>query len=82
MNTIFISDRNRQPRRLVCYLGTWTNYRTYQPFKIEDIDTDKCTHIVYGFSKLDERSKKLVMFDPWLDDDLSENCKFINYKLS
>lgn len=32
---------------------------------IEDIDASICTHVVYGFAKLE--SNKIIAFDPWLD---------------
>ena len=39
-----------------------------QPFLIEDIDTDKCTHIVYGFATLNQTTLLMDMYDPWMDD--------------
>lgn len=32
---------------------------------IEDIDASLCTHVVYGFAKLE--SNEITAFDPWLD---------------
>ncbi|CAL1277038.1 unnamed protein product [Larinioides sclopetarius] len=64
------TDRNRKPYRVVCYLGSWANYREGDgKFVIEDIDPNLCTHLVYGFTKLE--SNKITVYDPYLD--LKEN---------
>lgn len=34
-------------------------------FTVEDIDPKLCTHVVYGFAKLE--ANKIAAFDPWLD---------------
>jgi hypothetical protein len=53
-------------------MGTWANYRVRLPMKIEEIDTQHCTHLNYGFAKLDPNNYTIVPFDPWLDIELSE----------
>ncbi|XP_023225350.1 probable chitinase 10 [Centruroides sculpturatus] len=64
-------DRNNKPYRVVCYLGSWANYRHGEgKFVIEDINPFICTHLVYGFAKL-ELDNKIVEYDPYLD--LKEN---------
>lgn len=51
---------------MVCYLGTWANYRTGDgKFVIEDIDANICTHIIYGFVKIE--GGKIASLDPYLD---------------
>ena len=83
----FIKDHNNQPYKLVCYVGTWANYRKHYPFKIEDVNTEYCTHVMYGFAMLDEFNYTIRAFDPWLDINLSKkkqnnswivNCQVIS----
>ncbi len=51
---------------LVCYLGSWANYRPGEgAYKMEDIDPNLCTHIVYGFAML--QNNKIAPYDSWLD---------------
>ena len=77
---LIFSDRNdytKNPYRIVCYFGSWANYHVNETFKIEDLDYEKCTHLVYGFARLDEYNYTIVPFDPYLDTewepwDLSE----------
>jgi chitinase len=61
------NDYTKNPRRLVCYFGSWANYHKNETFKIEDLNTELCTHLVYGFAKLDEYNYTIVPFDPYLD---------------
>lgn len=59
-------DRNQKPYRVVCYLGSWANYRHGNgKFLIENIDPHKCTHLIYGFAKLE--NNMITAFDSWLD---------------
>jgi chitinase len=54
--------------KFVCYVGTWANYWTGDgTFKIEDIDPQLCTHVIYGFSKIE--NDRITEFDAWLDKD-------------
>lgn len=53
----------------MCYIGTWAVYHKTDPFTIEDIDPFKCTHINYGFAKLDEYKYTIEVFDPYQDDN-------------
>lgn len=53
-------------------MGTWANYRVREPMTIEQIDTQHCTHLMYGFAKLDDFEYTIQPFDPWLDINLSE----------
>jgi hypothetical protein len=56
----------RAGKILVCYLGSWANYRLGEgKFVMEDIDANLCTHLVYGFTKLE--NNRITPFDPWLD---------------
>lgn len=56
--------------KLVCYFTNWAWYRRgvgrYTP---DDIDTDLCTHIVYGFAVLDYSELTIRTHDSWADID-------------
>lgn len=56
--------------KLVCYFTNWAWYRKgiarYTP---DDIDTDLCTHIVYGFAVLDYSELTIRTHDSWADID-------------
>jgi GH18 family chitinase len=61
-----IEGQERAGKVLVCYLGSWSNYRLGEgKFVMEDINPNLCTHIVYGFAKLE--NNKITPFDSWLD---------------
>jgi len=65
-----VSDHNdyqKNPLRIVCYVGTWSVYHKNEPFEIEDIEYDKCTHLMYGFAKINEYSYEMEIFDPFQD---------------
>jgi len=62
------NDYTKNPMRIVCYFGSWANYHKIDPFKIEDIDPFMCTHINYGFAKINEFNYQMEVFDPYLDD--------------
>lgn len=51
---------------MVCYVGTWAMYRPGDgKFVMEDIDPSLCTHVMYGFTKLE--NNQITVFDPWGD---------------
>ncbi|XP_026687735.1 probable chitinase 10 [Diaphorina citri] len=56
--------------KIVCYFTNWAWYRPgkgkYVP---EDIRTDLCTHIVYGFAVLDSENLIIKAHDSWADFD-------------
>lgn len=56
--------------KLVCYFTNWAWYRQgiakYTP---DNIDTDLCTHIVYGFAVLDYSELTIRTHDSWADID-------------
>uniref|UniRef100_A0A1A9WKD4 chitinase n=1 Tax=Glossina brevipalpis TaxID=37001 RepID=A0A1A9WKD4_9MUSC len=58
--------------KIVCYFTNWAWYRRglgrYTP---DDIDTNLCTHIVYGFAVLDYSDLVLRTHDSWADIDNS-----------
>lgn len=56
--------------KVVCYFTNWAWYRKgagrYVP---EDINTDLCTHVVYGFAVLDYSELIIRTHDSWADID-------------
>ncbi|XP_055903295.1 probable chitinase 10 [Eupeodes corollae] len=56
--------------KVVCYFTNWAWYRKglgrYTP---DDINTDLCTHIVYGFAVLDYSELTIRTHDSWADLD-------------
>lgn len=56
--------------KVVCYFTNWAWYRQsggkYVP---EDIDTDLCTHVVYGFAVMDRDNLVIKPHDSWADLD-------------
>lgn len=62
-------DKNNRPYKVVCYYGTWSYTRPGDgQFNAENINPYLCTHLNYAFAKLDEKTNKMVLFDPKLDD--------------
>ena len=57
-------------RKVVCYFTNWAWYRPGQgKYKPEDINSDLCTHIVYGFAVLDANTLTIRAHDSWADFD-------------
>ena len=56
--------------KVVCYYTNWAWYRPGTgKYKPEDIQSDLCTHIVYGFAVLDPNSLTIRAHDSWADFD-------------
>merc|ERR1712106_927658 len=55
--------------KIVCYFTNWATYRQGGggKFDPEDIDTNICTHIVYGFAVLDQNTLLVKSHDPYAD---------------
>nr|CAI5856018.1 unnamed protein product [Callosobruchus analis] len=67
--------------KLVCYFTNWAWYRPgagkYLP---EDIDSNLCTHIVYGFAVLDYSNLVIKAHDSWADFDNQFYKRVVGYK--
>ena len=56
--------------KVVCYFTNWAWYRPGQgKYKPENINSDLCTHIVYGFAVLDANTLTIRAHDSWADFD-------------
>ncbi|CAG2161542.1 unnamed protein product, partial [Oppiella nova] len=54
--------------KVVCYFSAWAVYREKpMAYDIEDIPGDKCTHIIYSFIGLDNKTYELRNIDPSYD---------------
>lgn len=59
--------------KMVCYFTNWAWYRPgVGKFLPSDIDTDLCTHIVYGFAVLNGDQLIIKPHDAWADFDNSK----------
>ncbi|CAH2084075.1 unnamed protein product [Euphydryas editha] len=53
---------------VVCFFSSWAMFKNPPVrFQISDIDPSLCTHIVYAFAGLDERSSTIKSINQWLD---------------
>ncbi len=56
--------------KLVCYYGSWAIYREEPTiFTPNMLDQSGCTHIIYSFAGLDEKTGKIVSLDTKMDLD-------------
>ena len=57
-------------KKAVCYFTNWAWYRPgVGKYKPENIKSDLCTHIVYGFAVLDPGTLTIRAHDSWADFD-------------
>lgn len=55
---------------MVCYFTNWAWYRPgIGKYKPDDIDSNLCTHIVYGFAVLNRDTLTIRTHDSWADID-------------
>ncbi|CAG2181036.1 unnamed protein product, partial [Oppiella nova] len=74
------NDYTKNPHPIVCHFNSWSHYHRVDPFNVENIDYDLCTHINYGFAKLNETTYEIQMFDDWLDEHLENYERFVNLR--
>ncbi|XP_021945877.1 chitinase-3-like protein 1 [Folsomia candida] len=83
--TCGVSISNQEPKKLVCYYGSWAVYRPGDgKFDVEHMDPMLCTHLIYGFAGLAQDGTLRILDDY---NDLEENWgrgamrRFTNFKL-
>lgn len=68
--------------RFICYFPNWGYYRTGDgKYVVDNINASLCTDLVYAFAVLDEKTYKIVEYDP--DVDLGTQqfyAKFVDLK--
>ncbi|CAG2113649.1 unnamed protein product [Medioppia subpectinata] len=77
-----IRDNDAEPIPIVCYFGAWAFYHEIDRFDITDIKpaAHLCTHINYGFAKLNETTYEMQVFDENYDIGKSGYDRFIALK--
>ena len=56
------------PGKIVCYYSAWANYRNVpMDYDIEHIDGKLCTHLIYAFAGINEKTYELEGLDPEYD---------------
>jgi len=67
------------PVRVVGYFTNWAQYRVGLEYKIDDIDIDQLTHIVYAFFPIND-TYQVRYSDAWADLSLSTISKVVALK--
>lgn len=63
------------PGKIVCYFSAWAQSRKApMNYDIEDIPGDKCTHVIYSFIGIDNKTYTLAPIDPGYDLEKRKNC--------
>lgn len=61
---------NNIDKKIICYFTNWAWYRPGSgKFVPENIDSNLCTHIIYGFTVLDPQKLTIKLHDTWADID-------------
>ncbi|KMY91489.1 probable chitinase 10 [Drosophila simulans] len=67
--------------KIICYFTNWAWYRQGGgKFLPEDIDSDLCTHIIYGFAVLSRDKLTIQPHDSWADLDNKFYERIVGYR--
>lgn len=65
----------------VCYFANWAYYRPGAgQYWIDKIDPFECTHLIYGFSVINNATWEMRVYDPWIDIDQGGYSRFVALK--
>ncbi|XP_054166140.1 endochitinase-like [Oppia nitens] len=77
---ITCEDKLTEPK-IVCYYSAWAVYRADpMSYDIEDIPGELCTHLIYSFVGLDNKTHELKYIDPSYDIDNKGYERFIGLR--
>ena len=80
-NSYVRSDDTLSPAKIVCYFSAWAVYREEpMSYDIEDIPGQMCTHIIYSFIGLDNKTYELKIIDPTYDLEKKGFERFVGLK--